>query len=357
MLIKKVIREYFSYTTSEKRGLLVLIVILVTIFVFPLIFSTKEEYIEISDNQETIDSLLSLLREREDKKYHLFPFDPNKVSNEELKKLGFTQIQISNLLKYRESGGVFKNRLDLKKIYGITEEDFNRFEDYILLSNKEDETNSKVYLKPAQIEMFIFDPNTIAIKDWLNLGVDKRIANRIKKYLSTGARFNSAEDLTKIYGMDSMLLEKLKPFVKIVPIKKITKQFRQIELNMADTTALKLLPGIGSVLSRRIVKYRNLLGGFSNIEQLSEVYGISESTFTKFKDRIRVESKTLKQLSINKCDANTLGRHPYINKRIASDIIKYRDRTGKYQAVEDLRLKHLVNDSIYQKLIPYLCLD
>lgn len=53
----------------------------------------------------------------------------------------------------------------------------------------------------------------------------------------------------------------------------------RVELNSADTTELKRLRGIGSVLSARIVKYRTKLGGFSSVEELKNVYGLSDETY------------------------------------------------------------------------------
>ena len=357
MSIKKIIREYFSYSASEKRGLLVLVVILMIVIVLPSILNKEVQPVELSNKNEKLDSLLTVLRKKEEKKFNLFPFDPNITSKKDLIKLGFNGIQIGNLLKYRESGGVFKSKLDLKKIYGITNQDYNRFKDYIYINYKEGNESLALKKNTEELKLFHFDPNSISTENWEKLGVGKSMANRIKKYLSTGARFKSPEDVVKIYGFDSILFGKLKPYIKIEPIKENSVRYNLVDLNIADTTLFKTLPGIGSVLSQRIVKYRNLLGGFSKVEQLTEVYGISKSTFERIRERIEINTNPLKQISINDCGAGALRKHPYITKRAASDIIKYRERVGKFESIEDLRTKNLLNDTIYQKLIPYLSLD
>ncbi|NOU61214.1 helix-hairpin-helix domain-containing protein [Marinifilum caeruleilacunae] len=359
MSIKKYIKEYFSYSTSEKRGLLVLLIILVIVFVVPSIFSRKSEKLIVADENKKVDSIIALLHQKnESKKIELFAFNPNDIEKEGLIRLGLKEYQVNNIVKYRESGGVFKAKSDFRKIYGISDEDYNRLKDYIVIRGSDGRmVKRKTSHSNENLKLFKFNPNTISSSDWQNLGVKPVISNRIRKYLSTGARFKSADDLSKIYGFDPVLLEKLRPYVQIHPSKEKMITHQMIDLNMADTTLLRSLPGIGKVLSSRIVKYKNLLGGYYNKAQLTEVYGISEETYGRISQSVCVSTNEVQKIFINRCTAKVLAKHPYLSMRMSTDIIKYRERVGKYNSIEELRTKHLLSDSVYRKVEPYLSID
>ncbi|WP_321515442.1 helix-hairpin-helix domain-containing protein [Marinifilum fragile] len=359
MSLKKIIREYFSYSTSEKRGLLVLALILITVFVLPEFINTDPTPDSIPKKNENLDSLIAILSSKGKlKNPALFLFDPNKASAEDFKKLGLRDYQARNILKYREKGGVFRSKADFRKIYGIKDDDYNRLKDYINIPpaiKKEDVKN--IAKRRVELELFNFDPNTIDKAEWEKLGVNDRMSNRIIKYLSTGARFKNTDDLGKIYGFDSLLLERLKPYVRIKPLKEKSVKIELVDLNLADTSILKTLPGIGKTLSNRIVKYKDMLGGYISKSQLLEVYGISEETFRAIENRVCVSPVLLQKISINQCNAKILGQHPYISRRMSSDIVKYRERVGNFTSVEDLKNKHLLSDSVFQKVQPYLSIE
>ena len=76
-----------------------------------------------------------------------------------------------------------------------------------------------------------------------------------------------------------------------------------VELNSADTTALKKVPGIGSVFAKRIIKYRELLGGFYSVEQLGEVYGIDEERYKSMKSWFSADLSAISQLPVTHMSA------------------------------------------------------
>jgi DNA uptake protein ComE-like DNA-binding protein len=207
MSLKKIIREYFSYSASEKRGLLVLALILIIVFVLPEILNSDSKPTFIPKKSEELDSIMAVLSSKSKlKKPDLFLFDPNKASADEFKRLGLRDYQARNILKYRDKGGVFRSKSDFRKIYGIKDDDYNRLKDYINVPTaiKKEEIKN-IATKEVELELFDFDPNTITKAEWEKLGVDAKMSNRIIKYLSTGARFKNADDIGKIYGFDSLL--------------------------------------------------------------------------------------------------------------------------------------------------------
>ena len=127
-----------------------------------------------------------------------------------------------------------------------------------------------------------------------------------------------------------------------------------IDINLSDSSALVKLPGIGPVLSARIIKYRHLLGGFARIEQLKEVYGLPEETFELIKGRVYADSTFIKRININTCSYRELVRIPYFDKYEVTAILKYRELKGKVGEIRELAENKLITVEKARKVGPYL---
>jgi competence ComEA-like helix-hairpin-helix protein len=127
----------------------------------------------------------------------------------------------------------------------------------------------------------------------------------------------------------------------------------KLNLNMADTAQLQAIKGIGPVLSKRILKYRNSLGGFHSAEQLKDVYGLSPELVETMSD-ITFTTDSLTKIDINSDSLKYLASHPYIDYRMARSILNFRKVHGNYKAPEDLLKLKLMTDSLYKKLYPYI---
>lgn len=127
-----------------------------------------------------------------------------------------------------------------------------------------------------------------------------------------------------------------------------------IELNSADTTQLKMLPGIGSVFANRIVKYRSLLGGFVYKEQLLEVYGMDEERYTLFADKIIMDTSAIEKIDINNASVKKLKKHPYIDYYQARAINDFREKVGKVKNSDDLMKITLLDEKTINKIAPYI---
>ena len=136
------------------------------------------------------------------------------------------------------------------------------------------------------------------------------------------------------------------------------KRFNKtIDINLSDTSELISLPGIGSVLSARIVKYRNFLGGFARIEQLKEVYGLSEETYEMLKKRVSADSAFINRIDINSADYKELTRVRYLDKYEISSILKYRQLKGRIINIGDMVDNKLVTNDKAQRIRPYFRFD
>ncbi|MCC7303565.1 MAG: helix-hairpin-helix domain-containing protein [Bacteroidia bacterium] len=137
------------------------------------------------------------------------------------------------------------------------------------------------------------------------------------------------------------------------PVKRIRMKGKIVELNTADSAVLVSLKGIGPSFARRILRYRERLGGFHTLEQLMEVYGMDKERFTLLSEQVSVDSSRIRRLNINTLPADSLRVHPYIRWNLANLIVKYREKHGFYREIGDLKHLDLVTDSIYCKLAPY----
>jgi DNA uptake protein ComE-like DNA-binding protein len=127
-----------------------------------------------------------------------------------------------------------------------------------------------------------------------------------------------------------------------------------IELNASDSLELMRLRGIGPAFAKKIMSYRKLLGGYYNKEQLLEVWGMDITRYNTIKDHIRVERDSIHKININTEAFKLLMKHPYIKYEIARSIIIYRKEHGNFKNIDELKSMENINDSIFNKLNPYI---
>lgn len=127
-----------------------------------------------------------------------------------------------------------------------------------------------------------------------------------------------------------------------------------MDINLSDSASLVGLPGIGPVLSGRIIKYRKLLGGFARIEQLKEVYGLPEGTFDVIKGMVFADSTLISRININTAVYKELARLHYLEKYEITAILKYRQIKGRINNISDLTDNKLITVEKARKAGPYL---
>jgi len=222
--------------------------------------------------------------------------------------------------------------------------------------------------------LFEFDPNKLSVDSLMLLGFNAYAAKNVDKYRAKGGKFKNADDLRRIYGLDSILFEEIKPYVKITPSRKLiaTKPaiekphskskpkpkrpklaYKSIDINLADTTEFKKLKGIGSVYANRIVKFRNSLGGYFSVDQIREVWGISDSLYLSIIPYLAKASRIPNKKNLNSLDKKSLARHPYIDWKKAKIITSYRKMHGDFESIDDLRKMHGIGNAFVDTLAHY----
>lgn len=127
-----------------------------------------------------------------------------------------------------------------------------------------------------------------------------------------------------------------------------------VELNSADSLTLQLLHGIGPVFARRIVKYRERLGGYTDLSQLLEVYGFTPELLAHIAPHLRIDSTAIRRIPVNSVTLKELIRHPYVEYYFARDLVKLRSKGETFSSAEDLQTIPGTSDTMLARLLPYL---
>lgn len=231
----------------------------------------------------------------------------------------------------------------------------------------------EVSLKQIAYQPVKFDPNTASIETMIASGVPISSAKRIIKYRNKGGQFFNAEKLLN-FGFSEADLTKVTPYL-VFPNKnnsysnnnnyrKDYPQYKnnytptpeptQVFINTTNEEELMKFKGIGPGFSKRIINYRNKLGGFLSIEQLKEVYGLPDSTYNHIKDKIVIEPDKIIKININTSTEAELANHPYIGKYMAANIIKLRNDIKSFKNIAEIRQVPLINEEKYRKIVPYI---
>lgn len=237
--------------------------------------------------------------------------------------------------------------------------------------NSKNRVENKVVALPAGVErhLTLFNPNTASEKLLQQVGFDATIAKRIISYRSKGGKFITKPDLLKVFGMDTLLYKELYTYIDLPetrlspnpiatpsnPGYNTTRREEKFDLNNVDTTELKTVFGIGSKRAKRIVAYRNSLGGFLRAAQLNEVYGLDSAAVEQLLKRSFITDGFQPfRLDLNKASERELSAHPYISPLIAKAIVAYRFQHGDFAAVEEIRNLRNLKKEEADKIIPYL---
>lgn len=132
------------------------------------------------------------------------------------------------------------------------------------------------------------------------------------------------------------------------------KKPKLIEINSADSLDLDELPGIGPAFARRIIRYREMLGGFAYPAQLKEVYGMDSARLSGFIKLVRIDTSGIRKLDVNKATFKELLAHPYLEYEQVKAIARFRDKKGRLESPGELWAAGILADSLRGCLSHYL---
>lgn len=296
--------SYFQPTSSERRGILVLCVALVLLLGVCLVGSIGTRSDAPKNSNPTRQGIARLGGSHyyavEEKKVETFDFDPNTADSTMLLRLGFPPFMVHNIYKYRARGGRYHEPEDLRRVYGMTNELWDRLASHVRIDRK-------------------------------------------YQYVDPMPRQNPVRAHQDVY-------EELAQHRDTVRYPQKLEEGSVVAVNHADTNALKKIPGIGSYYARRIVRYREELGGYVSLGQLQEIEGIPEDV----EKWLRLDSVSVRRIDVNHATKNQLVRHPYLRVYRARAIWDRRHNFGPLHSLDDLRALPDFTEADLQRLAPYL---
>lgn len=387
-------KETLHFSQRERRGIFIFVAIIGTFLCIPPLFekyylpptvdfsSFKLAIAEYEANQlsATNSSNIDLPLPA--------PFNPNTASLEELLSVGLVAPVAQRIIKYRNAGGVFYRKEDLKKIYGLEDKQYHEIQEYIHIpsANKVKknthpqfkmnvtQARSLSYEKKIPIEKelqpFNFDPNYVTFQELNSMELPTKVAQQLIKYRNKGGSFKRKEDVKKIYSLSERQYQQLAPFIKFkqssvsstIPLSynktpsKNSSQNIQIDINKASIEEWQQLKGIGPYYAKKIVSFREKLGGFATIVQVGTTYELPDSVFQKISTQLLVSALT-NTLSINTISVEELKAHPYIKKYQAIAIVNYRKNHGPFDSVEKFKRVKVFSGKDLERIIPYLSFE
>ncbi|WP_051293162.1 helix-hairpin-helix domain-containing protein [Olivibacter sitiensis] len=304
------LQKYFGFNKRERNGIVILLCIIAAILFIPFLHGLYVGNnqivpfnVEIVPLPQQYDAVSGTDQGKGEKVQQTevvyFPFNPNKLSLEQGKRLGLHEGQIRNIQNYVAKGGKFRKAIDLKRIYTISDQDYARLEPYVRI--QEDVDKHKESRKQATFEQ-------------------RKVTD------DTGnSAYNKPADAIK-----------------------------SIDINKADSVQWTGLKGIGPVFASRIVRYRELLGGYHSVEQLLEVYGMDSLRLMPLLPSLHVDKAVISKIEINKADYAILRAHPYISNKQAQLIVQYRKQHGSYKSIADLLKIAVFDEDFLRKIAPYI---
>ena len=292
------VRAFFGFSRTETNAFLLLLPLMfLVIFIIPTyksVFTHQEK--DYSKEKKELDSLVATWKDRETEDSitsiksptSLFAFNPNTASKEELVSLGFSPYVASRLENYRSKGGKFTIKSDLLKLYGMDTALYKTLYTWIDLPIKK---TLKKFEKNAKQETFKkavkekFDLNQADSSQLVSVyGIGGKLSVRIIKYRDRLGGFISSDQLSEVYGLDTVVIRELKMKAFIADNFKP----KAIEINTATEKELAAHPYIKYPLAKAIAAYRFQHGSFKLINDLTQIAIIDKPTFEKIKPYLSI---------------------------------------------------------------------
>jgi len=297
------VKAYFIHYRSERRGVILLAVILFLVYtlmeVFAFFYTPKVEELNIRILDANVHHEDSAWSSPKNHNLNPFLFNPNELSDSGYLTLGFSEKEIHTLRNFQAAGANFKVKKDFQKLFFIDSTEY------------------------ALLEAFIQLPDSIEKSSQKPFKFHQRDTHKIK-WSDTAS-----------YGAYNYT-----PFI--------------CNINTADTTELKKLNGVGSFYARKIIERREQLGGYHNVAQLLEIWKMTPEKIDKFASQVKIDLGEVKHIDMNSASAQELSRHPYLDFGISSKLVLKREELGGFKDAKELCSSGLLDAELCRKLAPYL---
>lgn len=223
--------------------------------------------------------------------------------------------------------------------------------------------DNKSQIATTELSLFYFNPNQISKQQWIQLGITPYVADRLVNYVAKGGKYKTKTDLLKTYGFTQTDLDRLNNYILLdsviatnenTPVEKIvTINPIPTHLNTAGKEELMTL-GFSADNAMRIIKFREGAGGIYHADQLATVFGIDAAVLEAAKPFLMIDVNEIIKININTATVEQLANHVYISDELAHAIVDYRNTTGKFYTLTEVRKVNGMYANLFEKLKPYL---
>jgi len=278
----KIFKSHFWYTKNQRNGILFLLIIIIFL---QLILHFKnfdsQQLVDLSQPKITsykkqLDSLKK--KSSKKKKFKMYPFNPNYISDYKGYQLGMNVDEIDRLLAHREQRLYVNSAKEFQTITKISDSllqkisPFFKFPEWVQKKNN-NKNNQQRYIPNSRInvsEITTVDINKATLKDFTAIeGVDEYISERIIKYRSKLQGFSFKEQLFEVWGLDELIANKiLSTFsIKNIPI------IKKVNINTASFKEVLSNPYIDYELCIQIFDYKDEVAELQSISEIKNIEG------------------------------------------------------------------------------------
>lgn len=350
-------------TKQHMRGILILLPLIVVIILLVMVARPADRY-----TPTTPKSYHKVERDSSSAVTTLRAFDPNTADYRTLTESGVPRDIAVAIIRWREAGKVYRIKEDLALCYNMTDSMYFILEPYIIIGKeyqyKKQDYSKSEFKSPATttkstitLEPFVLD--TVTSPYLRSIGFSARQADLVIRYREMIGGYRSFEEFAECYAVDSAMAERLRPYIILpepepLPLSTAERIEFPIEINSADSALLCEVSGIGPKSAQHILFYRELLGGYHSINQISELKVVTEENFQRILPQICCDSAKIKKININFATSKELEVHPYISNRMLKRIINHRELKGGWSNLEEMIEDNIFSAEEAIRIAPYL---
>ena len=346
------------------RGVALLVPLLLLVMALLLIGRSRDKQRHITDHSD-LRSAVAIAEDVADSSEHIFrPFDPNTADYRTMIESGVPRNIAVSLIKWRETGKVFRIREDVALCYGMTDSLYFLLEPYITIGEEyrieryDNGYSRRSYPKSKRNELREhiapepFRLDTVHAEYLTLIGFTQGQADLILRYRDIIGGYRTVEKFAECYAVGDSAAEALRPYLIFdeIPEPKV----ELVEINSADEETLVRVYGIGQKSAAHILRYRELLGGYYSVNQISELDIITEGNFEHILQQIYCDSTKIKKIYINFASPKVLETHPYITRRALKRLINKRESKGGWSTVEEMVEDNIFSEVEARYIAPYL---
>lgn len=312
--------QFFNLSKGERYGFWLLIALIITGLTLPNFIEKQtkpayevnkevyerqiKQFMAASEKSEQqTASASNTSKNQEEVSY--FPFNPNKVPFDSLLALGIAEKLAHTIINYRQAGGRFNHKDDLKAIYGMSDSTYKRLKPFVVLPKEN------------------FDKQYEGDKNEKTLAT-KTASNETDSFITKNDQKNLGENNS------------------LVP------------LNKADSATLTQVRGIGDFFAGEIVSRREKLGGYTDFSQLLAIYNFDSSSLKLVKPQLSLDPSRVKKLSLKNSTFEAFLKHPFLDYPQVKAIFNYKDQVDSISSVKELKSERILGKRTFKTIKPYL---